>query len=64
MRVSDEGDGFQIWKAAANILNKQSQTNDKGCSSSLDVGRGANKSSPKNSLLRNVKQDLEIGGLL
>jgi len=30
MRVSDEGDGLQIWKAAANILNKQSQTDDKG----------------------------------
>ena len=35
-----------IWWAAANILNKQSRTVDKGLSSSLEVGRGANNSSP------------------
>jgi hypothetical protein len=29
-------------------LNKQSRTADKGCSSSLGVGRGANYSSPQN----------------
>jgi hypothetical protein len=29
------------WKLAANILNKQPRTNDKGWSSSLGVGRGA-----------------------
>jgi hypothetical protein len=32
---------------AANTLNKQSRTADKGLSSSLGVGRGANNSSPK-----------------
>jgi len=31
-----------IWKAAVNILNKQSQTGDKGWSTSLGVGQGAN----------------------
>jgi len=31
---------------AANILNKQSQTADKGWSSSLEVGRGSKISSP------------------
>jgi hypothetical protein len=31
-------------RAAANILNKQSQTADKGWSSSMGVGRGANNS--------------------
>jgi len=31
-----------IWRAAVNILNKQSQTADKGRSFSLGVGRGAN----------------------
>ena len=35
-----------IWRVAANILNKQSRTADKGWSSSLGVGRGANDSSP------------------
>jgi len=37
-----------IWKAAVNILNKQSQTADKGWSSSLGVGRGAKNSYHKN----------------
>jgi len=35
-----------IWRVAANILNKQSQTSDKGWSSSLGVGRGVDNSSP------------------
>ena len=35
-----------IWRVAANILSKQSRTADKGWSSSLGVGRGANNSSP------------------
>jgi len=34
------------WRAAANILNRQSRTADKAWSSSLGVGRGANNSSP------------------
>jgi len=32
----------KIWRVAANVLNKQSQTANKGWSSSLEVGRGAN----------------------
>jgi hypothetical protein len=44
-QVADGGDGLQIWRVAANILNKQSWTADKGWSSSLGVGRGANNSS-------------------
>jgi hypothetical protein len=28
-QVADRGDGLQIWRVAANILNKQSQTADK-----------------------------------
>jgi hypothetical protein len=44
-QVADEGDVLQIWRVAANILNKQSRTADKGGSSSLGVGRGANNSS-------------------
>ena len=34
-----------IWRVAANIFNKQSWTVDKGWSSSLGVGRGANNPS-------------------
>jgi hypothetical protein len=34
-----------IWRVVANILNKQSRTADKGWSSRLGVGRGANNSS-------------------
>jgi len=34
-----------MWSVAANILNKQSQTANKGSSSSLGVGWGANISS-------------------
>jgi hypothetical protein len=44
-QVADAGDGLQKWRAAVNILNKQSQTADKGWASSLGVGRGANNSS-------------------
>jgi hypothetical protein len=38
--------GLQVWRVAANTLNKQSRTADKGWSSSMGVGRGANNSSP------------------
>jgi hypothetical protein len=38
--------GLRIWRVAANTLNKQSRTADRGWSSSLGVGRGANNSSP------------------
>jgi hypothetical protein len=39
-RVADEGDGLQIWRAAANILSKQSRAVDNRWSSRLGVGRG------------------------
>jgi hypothetical protein len=45
-QVADGGNGLQIWRVAANILNQQSRTADKGWYSSLEVGRGANNSSP------------------
>jgi hypothetical protein len=44
-QVVDGGNGLQIWRVAGNILNKHSRTADKGWSSSLGVGRGANNSS-------------------
>jgi hypothetical protein len=60
-QVADGGDGLQIWRVAANILNKQSRTADKGWSSSLGVGRGANNSSPyKISLLRICSKSLGL----
>jgi hypothetical protein len=36
-RVAEEGDGLQIRKAAADVLNEQSRTADKEWSSSLGV---------------------------
>jgi hypothetical protein len=42
---------LQIWRAAANIFNKQSQTAYKGWSSSLRVRFGATNSSPYNNKL-------------
>jgi hypothetical protein len=54
-RVADGEDCLQIWRVAANILNKQSRRADKGWSSNFGVGRGAkNSSSWKIKLLRNV----------
>jgi hypothetical protein len=46
LQVADGGEGLQIWRVAANILNKQWRTADKGWPSSLGVGRGANNSPP------------------
>jgi hypothetical protein len=58
-QVADGGDGLQIWRVAANILNKQSRTADKGWSSMWVVVRGANNSSPSIiNLLRNVTKGL------
>jgi len=37
-QVADGGEGLQIWRVTANILNKQSQTADTGWSSSLGLG--------------------------
>jgi hypothetical protein len=37
---------LQVQSVAANILNKQSRTADKGWFSSLGVGRGVDNSSP------------------
>jgi hypothetical protein len=43
-KVADKGYSLQIWRVAANILNKRLRTADKVWSSSLGVGRGANNS--------------------
>jgi hypothetical protein len=38
--------GFQLWRVAANILNKQPRTNKNRWYSNLGVGRGANNHLP------------------
>jgi len=54
-----------IWRVTANILNKQSRTADKGWSSILGVGSGANNSSlQKRILLQNVYKESLGPGLI
>jgi hypothetical protein len=56
-QVADGGDALQLRRVAANILNKQSRTAEKGWSSSLGVGHGANNSSQeKNKLVTNIQK--------
>jgi hypothetical protein len=45
-QVADGGEGLQIWRVAANILNKQSRTAERRESSRLGVGRGAKNPPP------------------
>jgi len=45
-RAADGADDFQILNVVVTLLNKQSRTADKGWSSSLCFGPGANVSSP------------------
>jgi hypothetical protein len=61
----DGGDGLQIRKIAANILNKQSRTAAKGWSSSLRIVRGLTTPNRKKiNFLRNVTKGLEPGWIL
>jgi hypothetical protein len=59
-QVTDGGDGLQTWRVAANILNMQSPTANKGCSSSRGGGGDIN-SKYKMSFLRNVTKGLGPG---
>jgi hypothetical protein len=43
-QFADGGEGIQILRVAANILNKQSRTAGKGWPSSLGIGQGTNNS--------------------
>ena len=53
---------LQIRRVAVHILNKQLQTDDKGWSSSLGVGRDATISSPKNlGMLRIIHRGFRTG---
>jgi len=51
----------RIWRVAANILNKQLRTTDKGWSSIFSVGRGANNSLIPISLLNVHTENLGPG---
>jgi hypothetical protein len=64
-QVVDGGGGLKIWRIAANILNRQSRTDDRGWSSSLGVGREANNPHRKTTnVLRNVLKRPEPGRIL
>jgi hypothetical protein len=65
VQVTDGGDGLQIRRVAANILNKQPRAADGGWSSSLGTGRGLTTSHRKTSnILRNMSQGLGTGRIL
>jgi hypothetical protein len=55
-QVADRGDGLQIWRVAANIMNNLLLTADEGWSYSLGIRRGAESLHRKKkiSFLRNV----------
>jgi hypothetical protein len=55
-QVADRGDGLQIWRVAANILNKQWRTADRGWFSSLGVWWTANNPQHKNLIVANYLQ--------
>jgi hypothetical protein len=55
-QVADEGDGLQIWRVTANILNKQSRTDERRWSSSLGLGVGLTTPHLKNILCHEMLQ--------
>jgi hypothetical protein len=64
-QVADKGDGFQIWRVAANILNKQSRTAEREWPSTLVVGRGLTTPHRKTLyLLRSIYKGLVNGRIL
>jgi hypothetical protein len=62
-QVLDGGDGLQIWRVAANILNKQPLTRDGPPAWGLGVGL-TTPCHKKIRLLRNVKKGLGLGQIL
>jgi hypothetical protein len=55
-QVADGGNGLQIWRVAADILNKQSRTVDKEWSSTLGVEHGTNNSSQQKKITEDQKK--------
>jgi hypothetical protein len=62
-RVRDGGDDLQLWKVAADIMNKQSLSADKQLSS-WGLGEGLRTPHHKKNLLRNATQGLGIRRIL
>jgi hypothetical protein len=61
-QVADGGDALQVWRVAANILNKQSRTADKGGPPAWGLGVGPTTPHPKKiSLLRKIRRSLGPG---
>jgi hypothetical protein len=54
--------GLQLWKVAANILNKQLRIDNKGWPYGLGVGRGVNLSLYKNLLRKLLKTASDLDG--
>jgi hypothetical protein len=59
-KVADGGDALQVWREAANILNKQSRTADKGWTSTLGVGL----TTPHRKKYENVHKASDLDGFL
>jgi hypothetical protein len=58
-QVANEGDGLWIWKVAANILNKELCTANKGRPFSLEAGMRL--LTVEISMLGNITKDLGVG---
>jgi hypothetical protein len=65
-RVADSGDGLQIWRVAANMLNKQARDNRQGEALQLGGWAGANNPSTVKKLymLRSIYNRLGTGRIL
>jgi hypothetical protein len=64
-QVADGGNGLQIWRVPAKILNKQLRTADKGWSSSLGLGVGLTTTHHKKlSCYENSQEASDMRGLL
>jgi hypothetical protein len=59
-QLADGGYCLQIWRVAANILNKQSRIDDKARFSRLGAGKGQQILTVKTSMLRNVIKGIGI----
>jgi hypothetical protein len=64
-QVADGGHGLQIWRLAANILNKQSRTADRGEPPGWGLGGVLTTTNRKTSdLLRRITESLGPGRIL
>jgi hypothetical protein len=59
--VADEGNGLQVWRIIANILNKQLQAATRGGPPDLGLDMGLITYLKEISILQNVTQGLGLG---